>query len=299
VQEFIGPQDGYQSSAFHECDARAKHQSLTEIMSHKDYRFMQAPLKSSELMLQFIPGDGVERPKRLVHQENWGIGSQGPSHSNALTLSSGEFAWISRGELAVQPDQLQKLFNPSLHPFPRPIFNLGNQTDVARHSKVRKEADILNGISDAAAKSDEVPFPGRFALHRDVAAGGDEQAVNKFQRRGFARPAAPEENKGLSNLDVEIQIAEQFMAAIELIGHAAELDGGLGKRIRGNDLTYRPDYLRADSGNPVIRIPVCALFLMLRPMSSAVICSTMRAFSSLPPSTGRSPGILVTNPRAT
>ena len=39
-----------------------------------------------------------------------------------------------------------------------------------------------------------------------------------------------------------------------------------------------------------MRIPACPLWRMFIPMSSAVICSTMRAFSSFPPSIARTPG---------
>ena len=48
----------------------------------------------------------------------------------------------------------------------------------------------------------------------------------------------------------------------------------------------------AVAGRPVMRIPEWPLWRMLRPISSAVICSRMRAFSSLPPSMARTPGIL-------
>ena len=45
---------------------------------------------------------------------------------------------------------------------------------------------------------------------------------------------------------------------------------------------YETSY--AFSGKPVMRMPEWPLRRMLRPISSAVICSRMRAFSSLPPS---------------
>ena len=40
-----------------------------------------------------------------------------------------------------------------------------------------------------------------------------------------------------------------------------------------------------------MRMPEWPLWRIFRPISSAVICSTMRAFSSLPPSMARTPGI--------
>ncbi len=62
----------------------------------------------------------------------------------------------------------------------------------------------------------------------------------------------------------------------------------------GKEVVFR-SYLESDlyaaSGNPVIRTPLCPLCRMLSPISSAVICSTMRTFSSLPPSIARMRGI--------
>ncbi len=46
-----------------------------------------------------------------------------------------------------------------------------------------------------------------------------------------------------------------------------------------------------------MRIPEWPLCRMLSPISSAVICSTMRAFSSLPPSRARTPGIFAASAR--
>jgi len=55
----------------------------------------------------------------------------------------------------------------------------------------------------------------------------------------------------------------------------------------------------AASGNPVMRTPPCPLWRMLSPINSAVICSTMRAVSSLPPSIARMRGIFAASSIAT
>ena len=48
-----------------------------------------------------------------------------------------------------------------------------------------------------------------------------------------------------------------------------------------------------------MRIPEWPLCRMFSPISSAVICSRMRAFSSLPPSIARTPGIFAASSRTT
>ncbi len=92
---------------------------------------------------------------------------------------------------------------------------------------------------------------------------------------------------------------------LEAIGDVAEFDGwaGLGGIVHALAAVRArcPHDSRRDagatttsyafSGRPVMRMPEWPLWRMLRPISSAVICSRMRAFSSLPPSMARTPGI--------
>jgi hypothetical protein len=67
----------------------------------------------------------------------------------------------------------------------------------------------------------------------------------------------------------------------------------------GRGLPFRIEMSSAQV-KPVILIPAdCFFARMLMAIRSAVICSTMRAFSSLPPSTGRTPGIFRANSNAT
>ncbi len=54
---------------------------------------------------------------------------------------------------------------------------------------------------------------------------------------------------------------------------------------------------KRSGGRPVMRIPAWPLWRMFMPMSKAVICSTIRAFSSGPPSMARTPGILAASSR--
>jgi hypothetical protein len=80
-------------------------QSLAHIMGHEDYGFAQPLLKSGELILQIGAGDGVESAEGFVHQENGGIGGQRSGYTDPLTLSTGKFARVARGELRVKADE--------------------------------------------------------------------------------------------------------------------------------------------------------------------------------------------------
>src|SRR5258708_5732160 len=53
----------------------------------------------------------------------------------------------------------------------------------------------------------------------------------------------------------------------------------------------------ADSGKPVMRIPLWPLWRIFRPINKAVMLSRIRAFSSLPPSMARTPGIFTASAR--
>src|SRR4029077_5783714 len=130
------------------------------------------------------------------------------------------------------------------------------------------------------------------------------EAIDEFESGGLARAAAAQEHQSFAALDFEIQVAQKFVAGFEAIGDVTELDGWAvvrrvdhRSRCEGKMPSPQPagrrryDTSYAFSGRPVMRMPEWPLRRMLRPISSAVICSRMRAFSSLPPSMARTPGI--------
>src|SRR5256885_15268517 len=59
-------------------DRAAEQQPLAHVVRHEDDRLAETPLQREELALQLDARDGIERPERLIEQEERPIGGQRP-----------------------------------------------------------------------------------------------------------------------------------------------------------------------------------------------------------------------------
>src|SRR5262249_31581249 len=129
-------------------------------------------LQFEELVLQLGACDLVERSERLVHQEDWRIGSKCPRYAHALPLSAGEFMRIARPKLMEGHfNHRQQLLNPHTDLFSRPAFQRRDNCHVLANRIVRKQARLLNDITYAASQSDGIPLHRGAALY-DYFSGG-------------------------------------------------------------------------------------------------------------------------------
>ncbi len=117
-----------------------------------------------------------------------------------------------------------------------PFFERGDQADVVGHREMRKKSRFLNNVADAAAETDGIPSGGGAAFDEDLPAGGDEHAIDEAEERGLAAAAAAEENESLAGRNGQRDIRNKFAnggnrrargGSIDLVGDAAELDGGV------------------------------------------------------------------------
>ena len=104
----------------------------------------------------------------------------------------------------------------------------GDEADVALDSIVRKEPNILDGVSDMAAELDHVPLARWAAVDQQLAARRFQKAVDQLESGGLPRSAAAEEREDFAALDFEIQIAQDGAAIGEMVGNVTEFDDGCG-----------------------------------------------------------------------
>ena len=78
--------------------------------------FLMLLLQIEELVLQALPGDGVDGTEGLVHQQDRGIGPEGPGHAHPLALAPRQLVRDSGGRTASgsNPTMLQQLGDPGL-----------------------------------------------------------------------------------------------------------------------------------------------------------------------------------------
>src|SRR5947209_13204131 len=69
-------------------DRTAEQQPLAHVVRHEDDRLAETPLQREELALQLDARDGIERPERLIEQEERRIGGQRPRDADPLDRKS-------------------------------------------------------------------------------------------------------------------------------------------------------------------------------------------------------------------
>src|SRR6202035_3704531 len=111
--------------------------------------FAEMPLERFEFILHLSARHWVERPERLVHQQNIGIRRERPCHTHPLALSAGKLVRIAMLEsLAVQSHGFEHLLYAFSHATGGPPFESGNQRNILRNGVMREKPKILDHISD-------------------------------------------------------------------------------------------------------------------------------------------------------
>src|SRR5207248_7360429 len=101
-----------------------------------------------------------------------------------------------------------------------------HEQDVPASGKMRKEAAVLNHITDAAAKVGNICQGDGRPVETDCAAIWIEQANDKTQKRRFAAATGADENGGFTASKIEIGRMEGNGVAIGF-ADAGKFDEGL------------------------------------------------------------------------
>lgn len=175
-------------------------------MRDEDDGLAQAALEFEELVLHVAADERVQGAEGLVHQQEVGVGGQGPGEADSLLHAAGEL--VGPGHLpAFEPAQGQGLGGPAValgagHPlYLQPVAGVLQNVAVREESEVLEDHGYLRG-PDAAqlarAERGEV-----LAAEEDASRGGLEQAVQHAQQGGLAGTRQPHDDEDLAGLDVE------------------------------------------------------------------------------------------------
>ncbi len=135
---------------------------------------------------QGVAGQGVQRPERLVHQDDPRPGRQRPHHPHPLTLPPGKGVGEAAGVGLRQGRQVEELADPCGDVGGGPPEQARRDGDVLGHGHMRKEADVLEHIAYAAPQRRRVDRVVAPALHQDLAGVRLDQPVDALERRGLA-----------------------------------------------------------------------------------------------------------------
>jgi hypothetical protein len=175
----------------------------------KHHRLAHLLLKPQELVLEPRPVDRVDRPEWLVHQHQRRVRGKPPGHANALSLTAGQLSRITLGDLCVQPDQLDQLFDPRLDSRLIPIEEMGNGGDVLLDGQVREEADLLDHVADLAPELVRLAFEDTSSPEQDLARGQRNHAVDEPHGSRLARARRTNKHTDLAGSDAEAQVLQR------------------------------------------------------------------------------------------
>ena len=89
-------------------DLVAEQERLVDVVRDEHDRLVEVALQADQLLLQLCAHDRVDRPERLVHQQDVRIGREAPRDADPLLLAARELARVAVGELARQADEVEQ-----------------------------------------------------------------------------------------------------------------------------------------------------------------------------------------------
>src|SRR6266568_1206635 len=147
-------------------------------MRDEDDCLRQLLLQRFEFALDFGAGNRIKRTERFIHQENRRISGKRPCQPNPLLLSARELVRVTPGEFTRgQPYNLQHLLDARRNSLPLPTFERWDDCNILFHCVMRKEANVLNCVSDMPPQFNYIPLCCRCTLDAHLARKGYEHPV--------------------------------------------------------------------------------------------------------------------------
>ena len=192
-------------SAGHKDDDVGQFQRLIHVVTDENNGLVQLLLEVFYLVLQALPGHGVQGAEGFVHQHDRRGGGQRPQHADALLLPAGEFRGIFV-RIGLHIHHLQKLPDNIFTSGPVKFQKFWHNADVLRHCHVGEQADLLNDIADVAPQAYLVGGADVFSVNEDRAAVRLQQPVDHFHGGGLTAAGGTDEDDELSIWDGEAYI---------------------------------------------------------------------------------------------
>src|SRR5262245_58014705 len=122
-------------------------------------------LDALKLAAHLGPGQRIERAEWFVHQQYRRVDGPRARHADALALSAGQVTRITVGvNLRVEADQVEQFIDSRADAVFWPALQPRHDRHVAPDGHMREQPDLLQHVSDPAAKLDRIPIGGRAAL---------------------------------------------------------------------------------------------------------------------------------------
>ena len=170
-------------------------------------------VNARDLQLQRGARHRVQRAKRLVHQQHFGVARQRPRHPDSLLLSAGKLVRVACPvHRWFELQQCHQLGNARVNADLRPVQQRGYGGNVFFDAPVRKQANRLDGITHAAADVHGPETANFLARKKDAAAIVFHQPVHHLEQGGLARTRAAQNDNELTLCNVQGQPVDDLDA---------------------------------------------------------------------------------------
>jgi len=111
---------------------------LLNVMRHHDGSQAKPVVEVAIGAAQPIARERIERPERLVHEDNVWTRGNCTGHANPLSFASRERVREARGIGLRQANEVEEFCRASLNVGARPVQQLGGDADILAHFHVRE-----------------------------------------------------------------------------------------------------------------------------------------------------------------
>jgi len=199
AKEFLWRCRCHDAASLKEHNARGEEQGFVQIVCDENNGFAEAPGERAEFALKLGASDWIKRPKRLVHQQDGRIGSKGAGDSDALALATGKFARTAIGEFPrVKANEVEHFLNARGGASGFPLFQNGNESHIFRNRKMREETGVLDNVTNASAKADQIPSPVERSWTKISPCEGISNSIDQAKKCGLSATAAAKQDERLT-----------------------------------------------------------------------------------------------------
>jgi hypothetical protein len=174
--------------------------------------------KDLDFILQHIAGNGIQRPKGFIHEQNGGFSRQSTQHPDALLLTSGELIGILFGIVPIRHGHHgQQFFDPLVGFGFVPLQQVRDNTDVLLDGHVGKKPNLLDDVAHGHAQIVDFDGGDVLAVNQNLPLFHGNQTIEQFQSGGFSAAGRTDEDHKLPVLDGQIEIFDDRFAMICLV----------------------------------------------------------------------------------
>ena len=138
LDQVAGSPDLQEASILEHRDPVAEAKRLINVMRDHDHGLVETLLEIEKVPLQLVTCHRVQRAKRLVEQNDFGVGREGSGKGHALSLSAGQFHGIAGPEPSrVKIHELEEHIHPARSSLRRPSKEERHEANVVFDGPVR------------------------------------------------------------------------------------------------------------------------------------------------------------------